>query len=290
MFNFLKKKSKEKEILGGDKKEKESFALYMIFPSSFVIDKEKITKRINSIDNSVVNFDMMYDLDGKDGLYFNITINEDKFRVVGIDSKLPKDICDYTINCSYGNKDELDNMKKHNYHIIAFYEGRSIDMNHILNTYFKLAYGFLEHNLLGLINGYSWNGLIPSLIQAMGEESGERGLANTPAMMVWRNFVKIPHNDGVWFVTKGNNLYGICEYAYYGTFEETEEVYEMFENIFNYQYESGAKIIAGHTIQIEDEIYLKFKEVYELEDILNGENIGTLVLEKITENEINNDL
>ena len=34
-------------------------------------------------------------------------------------------------------------------------------------------------------------------------------------------------------------------------------------------------------------MFLKFKEVYELQDTLEGEGIGTLVLEKINSDEIN---
>jgi len=105
--------------------------------------------------------------------------------------------------------------------------------------------------------------------------------------MIWRNFVKIHHNNKVWFVTKGNNLYGVYEYAFYGTFEDSQEVYDMFEDIFNYVYDTKAIIMAGHTIEIGNDTYLKFKELYELQDVLQGDGIGTFVIEKINRDQIN---
>lgn len=292
MFDFFKKnKHKKREVKEeyskNEERQEASFALYLAFFKSFVINKEKIEKRISSIENLEVDIKIINELDGKDGLYCNIKIGKHKFKLVGIDAPIPQDIMNYTINCAYGNNDELDRMKNHQYHIIAFYEGDSENQNEIFNAYSKLAYGFLEHDLLGLVNGYSWNALIPSLIKGMVEDDEAKDLANYPAMMVWRNFIKMPYKDGVWFVTKGNNLYGIYEYAYFGTFEDTNEVYEIFESIFNYVYETKTPIISGHTLEIEEEVYLKFREVYELEDSLQGESIGTLVIEKIRRDEIN---
>ncbi|GKX68545.1 DUF4261 domain-containing protein [Inconstantimicrobium mannanitabidum] len=296
MFGLFKKKHKQQveleqniDILPEEEKieDEKVFALYLLFHKSFVVDKEAVIKTISEIDNSKVNIDFEYDLDGKDALLCNVKINDDLFQLVGLDAPLPEEIYNYTVNCAYGNEVELKRMRDHKYHIIAFYKGNSKDQMHIFNAYSKLAYGFLQYDLLGMANPYSWNSIIPSLIKEMVEDDEAKELISIPAMMVWRSFVKVPYNDGVWFVTKGNNLYDIYEYAYYGTIEETGEVYNLFENIFNYVYESKAEILAGHTMEMEGDIYMKFRNVYELENILNGDGIGTLVIEKISKNEIN---
>lgn len=293
MFNFFKRKNKKKEKLNEDIVEKEikeesdsSFSLYLLFSDAFIINKDAVIKRINMIENSKAEFQIIDDSDRRDSLYCNIKINNHKFKLIGLDTPIPATIADYTIGCGYGNKDELTRMESNKYYIIAFYEGDSKDKNEIFNVYSKLAYGFLEHNLLGVANGYSWNALTPSLIKRMVEEEDSRKLANTPAIMVWRNFIKVPYKDGSWFVTKGNNLYDVYEFAYFGTDNDTKEVYEIFENEFNCIYETKAQITAGQTIKINNGIYLKFREVYELEDVLQGEGIGTLVIEKITSNEV----
>lgn len=307
MFDFLKKRPKKKEDRGENRQDttvnkmvtentsneeviknnEPSFALYMLFYDSFALKNEEVEERIKQIDNDKVWMKPLFDLDGKEGLYCYVGINNHTFRLFGIDAPIPNEIADYTINCSYGNEVELLRMKEHKYHIIAFYEGECKDKNEILNAYSKLAYGFLNCDLVGLANPYSWNSLIPSLIEGMVEDEKAKIFATTPAMMVWRSFIKIPYNNGVWFVTKGNNLYDIYEYAYFGNLEETQEIYDIFESIFNYAYETKAVIMAGHTIQVDENTYLKFREVYELENDIQGEGIGTLVIEKITEDKIN---
>gem|GEM_PF-2489334 len=278
---FNKKQEKQ------DKDEKNSFALYLLFNKSFVIDKEKVAKRIEEIDNDKVSVDPILGLDGDEAFYSYVTIGDDKFRLVGIDCPLPEEISSYTINCGYGKREELEAMRNHKYHVIAFYEGTSRDKNYIFNLYSKLTYGFLEHEFLGLANGYSWNVVIPSLIKDISEDEEVKTLLSMPSMMVWRNFIKIPYNEGIWFTTKGNNIYGIPEFAFYGAFENSQEVYNIFEDIFYYIYDTKAEVHIGDTMQIEEDVYLKFREVYELKDTLQGEKIDTLVIEKITSAEIN---
>lgn len=299
MFDFFTKKRNLKEESKDLLKEKKLetiqeenensiFALYLLFPQGFIIDKEIIAQRISKISNEAVQIDPILDLDGKDSyLYCDITIGNEKFNLVGIDTSIPQEVYDYTINCAYGSKEDLDVMRQHNYHIIAYYKGKSTDQNVIYNSYEKLAYGFIEHDLVGMANNYSWNALTPNVIKGLVEDDRMTEMASTPAFMIWRNFVKIPHNDKIWFVTKGNNLYGIYEYAFYGTFEDSQEVYDMFEDIFNYEYSTKAMIISGNTMEIGEDVYLKFREVYELEDVLQGDGIGTLVIEKINSAETN---
>ncbi|ETJ35105.1 hypothetical protein Q604_UNBC10492G0001, partial [human gut metagenome] len=57
---------------------------------------------------------------------------------------IPIEITEYTVGCAYGQKEELEAMENHSYHIIAFYAGKSTDYNVIYNAYAKLAYGFLH--------------------------------------------------------------------------------------------------------------------------------------------------
>ena len=292
MFNFLKRKELHKSgnVIENKVKEEEelNFALYLLFSNSFEINKDAIIKRINSINVAKklkIKLEAVDDSHVKDSLYLNMVINNHKFKLIGLDAPLPENIVRRTIRCGHGRKDELARMEENKYYVIAFYEGNSKDMNKIFNAYSKLAYGFLEHNLLGLVNGYNWNALTPSLIKRIAEEDSAKELANTAAIMLWRNLIKIPYKDGVWFVTKGNNLYDVYEFAYFGTIEEAKEVYDIFENEFKYVYETKAHITVGEVIKIKDNEYLRFREVYELEEVLQGDGIGTLVIEKIKSGE-----
>ncbi|HEX9027256.1 MAG TPA: DUF4261 domain-containing protein [Clostridium sp.] len=302
MINCLKEKSnldeknkdliKEKNIESIGKSTNEEnknsrFALFLFFPKSFIMDRETIIRKISKISNDEVKVEAILDKHERNVLYYEITIGNEKFELLEKNAPMSEEICNITIELTHVKKEELDAMRQHNYHIIAFYTGESTDQNKIYNSYAKLAYGFLDYNLLGMANFYSCNALTASLIKKVFEDENEKDLFSIPALTIWRNFLRIPHNDKVWFVTKGNNVYGIHEYAFYGTYEEGESVYEMFEDIFEYTYETKANMKAGDVIEIEKDKYLKLRKVYELEDELEGIGIGTLVIENSTGSEIN---
>ena len=267
---------------------KSSFALYFLFPEVVAFDKERLIKSIRSVSQKKIEINPITGLDGKEKkLFARAVVEGEVFELVGMEAQLPKNIMNYTIGCAYGVPEEIEAMKEHNFHVLVFYRGESTDRMAIFNAYKKLAYGFLEQGLLGIANPYSWNVIGAGLLKGMLEDEETKAFAETPAMMIWRSFIRMPYNDGVWFVTKGNNLFDITEYAYFGKMEEAQEVYDIFENIFSYVYETHTEIKVGDTMQIEEDTYLRFKAVDELQEQLNGETVGTLVIEKISADQMN---
>ena len=300
MFDFLNKKKKKEnhkvspEIAGNNdvpennKEDQESFALYLLFSKFPEFKSDEIKKRIESVSNGEVYIENILENEDTECSFSYAKIDGEDFQLVGFDIPLPPEICDYTVGCAYGKREELEDMGNHTYHMIAFYKGSSTDYNVIYNRFAKLAYGFLNDSFVGMANGYAWNVITPSLLKGLFEDERMSEFASTPAMMVRRNFVKMPYDNKVWFVTKGNNIYGVHEYAFKGdSFEDSQMVYDMFEDIFNYEYTEKPVIEAGHTLQIGDDVYLRFRDVYEIEDDLQGEGLGTLVLEYIKADEIN---
>ncbi|ENZ35147.1 MULTISPECIES: hypothetical protein [Clostridium] len=296
MFDFLNKNKKEADIENTEESVKvidnnntdDRFALYLLFSKKPEFNISKIESRINKICDGNAKIQNILEKEDTFNIYGTAEIDGEKFKIVGLDISIPIEITEYTVRCAYGQKEELEAMENHSYHIIAFYAGKSTDYNVIYNAYAKLAYGFLEDNFVGMANGYAWNAISPGLLKGLFEDKRIAEMAYTPAMMVWRNFVKMPYGDNVWFVTKGNFLYGVHEYAFKGdSFEDSQQVYDMFEDIFNYEYTERPQIGVGHTIQLGEDIFLRFRDIYELENELEGDGIGTLVLEFITEDEIN---
>ena len=280
------------EIARNGQEKKKNFALYLLFKEAIAFDKKIIKERIQSVAKDKVKITPIVGMDGADkNLYVHITIGNEIFDLIGIDGPLPENIVSYTVGCAYGNPDEIQAMRAHGFHILAFYKGENKDRQAIFNAYKKLAYGFLSQGLLCLANPYSWNVIGANLLQGMVEDDDTRAFAETPAMMIWRSFIKIPYKDGVWFVTKGNNLFGIHEYAYFGSMEEAQNIYDIFETVFSYIYEDEGTVAIGDTMQTDEDEFIRFKSIDEvtsnLKETLRGETIGTLVIEKISSSEIN---
>lgn len=291
MFDFLN--NKEASIESSEEKiklinENDKFTLYLLFSKKPKFNISQVVNRIRSISNGNIKIQNTLEKESLSKISGLIEIDGEKFEIEGFDNPISKEIAKYTVECAYGKKEELEAMKNHTYHIVASYLGENTDYNVVYNAYAKLAYGFLEDNFVGMANKYAWNTLSKGLLKDLFEDRRIVDMTHTPAMMVWRNFVKMPYDGKVWFVTKGNNLYGVHEYAFKGdSFDDARQVYDMFEDIFNYEYTEKPEIEAGCTIQLGKDIFLRFRDVYEVENYIQGEGIGTLVLELITKDEIN---
>ena len=73
--------------------------------------------------------------------------------------------------------------------------------------------------------------------------------------------------------------------------EEAQDIYDIFETVFSYIYEGEGTIAAGDTMQTGEGEFIRFKSIDEVtsdfKEPLRGETIGTLVIERISSNEIN---
>lgn len=274
-----------------DNQEKnKNFALYFLFREAVAFNEETIRERIRGIEKDTVKITPIVGMDGADkDIYVHITIGKETFDLIGINAPLPENIVNYTVGCAYGSPEEIQEMREHGFHILVFYKGKNKNRQAIFDAYKKLAYGFLSQGLLGIANPYSWNVIGANLLQDMVEDEETSVFAKTPAMMIWRSFIKLPYEEGVWFVTKGNNLFGIHEYAYFGSLEEAQDIYDIFETVFSYIYEGEGTAGAGDMIQTGEEEFIRLKELDETnigcKEALKGETTGTLVIEKVSKDE-----
>lgn len=256
----------------------EPFALYLLFSKSFKLNSRLLTQRIMSLKNDNVKVNDLFENEETNKIFAYVTINNERFKLVGLDMSIPSDLANYTLN---NKKDNFDDMKKHNYHIIVFYEGENRNFNEVFEMFAKLAYGFISDNFLGIVNGYCWNSIKPLTIKKMFEDESCMHLSNTPAINIWRNIVTFKEKEYTWFATKGNNLYGIHEYAYKGTLDDYNKVHDMFERIFYYVYSTKTYFKPGSNFEVSSDIRVRFKELYESDSSLMGEDLGTLVVEII---------
>lgn len=267
------------------KEKQNNFALYFLFNESVAFNQEEIKERIQKTTENEVKITTVVGLDGVDKqLYVHINIDGEAFDLVSIEAPLPENIMKYTVGCAYGDAENIQQMSAHGFHIPVFYKGNNQDRQAVFNAYKKLAYGFLTQGLLGIVNPYSWNAIGSNLIKDMIEDEETQAFSETPAMMIWRSFIKIPYENGIWFVTKGNNLFGVQEHAYFGMAEEAQDVYDIFETVFSYVYEGEGSVTVGDIMQIGEEEYLRFSTVTSLPEALQsklqGETIETLCIEK----------
>jgi uncharacterized protein DUF4261 len=114
-------------------------------------------------------------------------------------------------------------------------------------------------------------------------------LRSLPVPIFYCGFVKLEVEGipGVWMRTYGAQLLGLPDLAAHATgHEEGQRYFDVFDSIFRYLRKSSARLAAGHTMQIDEEEYLRFRAPQEEEEFLQS-GAELLVVEAIRPDEIN---
>lgn len=279
-----KSKNIKAEIEEENIEKKSKIALYLLFSDVIKFDINKVKERIESItdkDTEIKISDIFQDSE-TNNICGDIFIGRERIEFIGYDIPLPKEISDLTIKFTHVEREEIENMQNHNYYIAAYYQGKSKDYNVIFNLYAKLAYGFCDYNFVGMANKYSCNVLSPSLITNLFENEELADKMTSPKSSIWRNLIEVPCDDGmVWYVTKGNNIINIHEFAFKGENIDYKKAHSLFNYLFNYEYLGKQKIKVGTKMEVGQEAVLKFKKPYELQKVLSGIGKETIVVERI---------
>lgn len=263
-------------------------ALMLVFNTLPILEGNKIRSIISDIEKLNKNIEITLDekLNNGETLLSVIEFDDHRIRLLGLNAPLPETVIEHTVDCSYWKSEDKQSIKNHSAHIICYYDGNNEDPVERYIALYKVAYSFKNTGLLGVINEDAWTCQPAYILDEMVSREMIEESRMIPPLMLWTNFIKIPLHNGTWMVTKGNHLFGIKDFAYKGDMDEAKEISQIFNNIFYYIYENNALIDVGHTLQIEEEVYLKFDKVYEEKGLLEGP-IGTLVVKKIKPSEIN---
>ncbi len=190
------------------------------------------------------------------------------------------------INCSNWTKDDKKPLRNHQTHMLCIYMMGSDDPTEKIIACMRLAGAFLDVGLLGYVDPAGWNCMpAPRLRDALSTKARKQFREAVP-LGVFTGFVKIFTSETeIWFCTKGYFRWGISDLAFYGTIDQAQEVFNMFEALFFYSLTSDKNIIAGNTAELGGGVLLSFEELYEYEEVLQAP-LGTLVIKKINRDKL----
>jgi hypothetical protein len=173
--------------------------------------------------------------------------------------------------------------------VILFYEGYD---DSPIAQYVALAAlaGVLgRFRALVVLNECGHTSLPVALLADDHEQDKMEFLQSLPIPILYCGFVKYEVEDtpGVWFRTHGANLLGFPDLAAHGSgHQEGQRYFDIFDTIYNYLREGDAELAPGHTMQLEEEDYFRFREPTQEEEFLDFET-ELLVVELINPAQIN---
>lgn len=207
-----------------------------------------------------------------------VRLRGQSLRVVSLDAPLPQQIVDQCLPVAHLRPDQKEELASHAAHALILHDGGGAGVERLVTLY-QTAWALRDDATLGVMNPVTWMCLTtdmlgetmkPELVDAIRESPAE-------SLGLWLGFVKLFRADGAtWFATRGGWLVGLPDLAWLATDPtEAEEVHAMFSGILRYVFTSGARLAAGHTIDLGSRP-LQLRAAYEYVEYVGEE---TLVVE-----------
>jgi hypothetical protein len=267
-------------------------SLQVLFPEYVPLDSQELVKAFKSFHSSMekvrCEIDPALQRDGK--LFGLIGWAEHVIKLVGFDAPMPAEAVESCIAPSHYPEELKAEARSHQAHILVYYAGYDESP---VEQYVALAAtaGVLARFGAIVMLNESGHTSFPAAVLSGTDSSDDmiELLRTLPRPILYCGFVKheVEGIPGVWMRTYGAPLLGFPDLAAHASgHHEGERYFGIFNSVFGYLEDSGKRIAAGHTMQIDEDEYLRFREVSNEESFLDSTD-ELLVLEIIAPDQIN---
>ncbi|MBX3461411.1 MAG: hypothetical protein KF696_15810 [Planctomycetes bacterium] len=230
---------------------------------------------------------LKFDVAEKDVLHGHAEFDSHVVRIAGFHAPLPESVMAMTIDTSAWQGEVREEMKSHKAHLLLFHEGGGKDVPERMIALYKLAAVLGGESLLGVVHEGGWTcapkGIVRDFLDANELVMMREGL---PPVIFW-GFMPFRGEEETWYATKGGHVFGVPDLVVRGSGEGNSEMMALFHNIFLYMVRVK-RIEHGHTMQLGDELFLKFETLppdHPHHDYLSGKD-KTLLIKRITKDQV----
>ena len=204
-------------------------------------------------------------------------------RLVGFSLPFPPDALEGCVAPSRYGQDVKDRVRSHKSHIILYYAGPE---KSAVEQYVVLAMPAGAMSTLGGIAALNEDARtsLPCafLSPEFYDEDIVEVLRTLPLPFLYCGFVKydVEGVAGVWMRTYGADLLGLPDFAALAaSHAEGQKYFDAFSNVYSYLLKTGAKMVAGNTMQLGAESFFRLRAPDPSEYYLTGK--GTMLVAEI---------
>jgi len=270
-----------------------SLALYALFDKHFKLDAAKIQQHLEQLLGGSASLfgrkkvQVKVQAESASGGVIDLQFNDHRLQLVAFTVPIPAIETEYPLQVAHLRPEHKEQLRQHRAHIIIYHKGGSESAVEQFIALYQTAFACNALGLVGVINPHTWMCMITSMLAQTISPAFLTSFRESPAasMGLWLGYNKYfkPDNE-VWFATRGASLFQIPDFAYLGPLSEGDRALHMFGTLISYVFQTKARLAPGHTIQLPDNIYLRFGKVSEYKEFLGQD---TLILERINASEIN---
>jgi hypothetical protein len=271
---------------------KRRLSLQVLFPDAFKLDSDQLAGAIRSYHRSMSEARCEIDPElSREGKVLGLLgWGQHVIQLVGFDVPYPASALEACVAPSHYPAELKQRARSHKAHLMLYYAGHEPSA---FEQYVALAAtaGVLARLGAIVVLNESGHTSFPAAALSGSDSEGDimELLRAFPLSILYCGFVKLEVEGipGVWMRTYGAPLLDLPDFAAHAIgHEEGQRYFDIFETIFGYLRESGARLAAGHTMQVDKEEYLRFRAPSKNEGFLQSD-AELLVVEVISANQIN---
>lgn len=211
-------------------------------------------------------------------------------RVVGFNVPMPPQVVETCVGPSHYGPELKQQARQAQSHVLLYYAGYEPDPVEQYVALAAVAGCLANQGGLVVLNESARTSLPIAVFQPGTDANMPEMLRHLPLLYLYAGFVKgeVPGIPGVWMRTFGCSLLNLPDLAMHvPSHDHGQTTFETFCSILDYLRTSGARIAPGHTSQVGDNEYLRFREPRPDEQAYLFADGRLLVTERITAAEIN---
>ena len=215
---------------------------------------------------------------------------EHVIQIIGFDQPMPAAVVEKCVAPSHYDQALKAQARAHKSHLLFYYKGYA---THPIKQYAAMALvaGFLSnYGAIVVTNENAHTSLPAAALNGNGVDGDiAELLENLPLAMLYSGIVKyeVEGVDGVWLRSYGAPLLGLPDLAAkIQDHSSSESIFNIFNNVFAYLLSSGAQFMAGNTMQVGDDLFMKLRMPIADEYYLDSDDV-LFVAEFVPESEIN---
>ncbi len=266
-------------------------SLQVLFPEPCPLDSDRLAEAFRSYHRSMsgvrCEIDAALSREGK--VFGMVGWGKHVVSCVGFDVPMPAGAVEACIAPSHYPEELKERARSHKAHVILYYAG--YDASSLEQFALAATAGVLARlGAIVVLNESGHTSFPASALSGSDSDDDIMDLLRTlPLPILYCGFVKheVEEIPGVWMRTYGAPLLGLPDFAVHAAgHHEGQRYFEMFDSVFGYLRKSGARLAAGHTMQIANEEYLRLRAPSEDEGFLQTDG-ELFVAEVIGPGEIN---
>jgi hypothetical protein len=264
---------------------KNPLSLQVIFTGTDRLDALGLTAALRSYHPSMARARLEFEPEfGKKGTIVGLAgWGKHVIRLVGFDLPMPADAVERCVAPSHYGEDLKKQARKHKSHLLLYYGGYETSPFEQYAAMAALGGVLSQFGAIVLLNEAAHTSF-PAEALSRSDSDGDMMeiIREGPLLILFCGFVKynIPGTDRVWMRTHGAHLLGLPDFAALADgHHEGQRYFDIFENILRYLRNSGAHLAAGHTSQVGENEFVRFREPTKDEAFLEAE--GELLVVEI---------